>query len=225
MKDKIATLVRQNKLKEAIELLPGDNGVLLMSRLYALEKQERLGVITHGNASMNRNRIAQAILNFAGVDSNSIAPQTVNQKPEGGIEGMLTAIIIQNKRRRIEIANEARDLLANIQSYNNEKSLSTAFDPSGRRYRVIEQRFKVLKGKLNEAKGDAIEDIVERIKTLLADIVPTYDQLDEAYRLASGRGMKSEYVDRTLNSRPNDENARIMIAEKIEEFIETIQVV
>lgn len=225
MKNQIASLVGQNKLREAIALLPMHESIMLGGRLSALEKQERMGTISYSDATRMTNQIAHAILSFAGIDSDSITPKSVQQQPQTSMEGELQTIIIQNKRRREEIANEARMILSNLQAYNNEKALIPGFDPVNRRYRVIEESFIALKEKLNEAKGDSIEAIIDRIKALIAETIPSYDKLNEAYRLASGRGMKSEYVDRTLNSRPDDNEARINVATEIELFISKISVV
>lgn len=228
MKDKIILLIQRDDLKGAAALLQGHDSVHQSGRIYQLERDVRMGVITHEQATRTRNQIRHAILNSADISeqdlSNAITPVRVAQPRTEAPEVVLKTIILQNKRRREDIANQARDILSRLQAYQNEKDLSAAFDPSGRRYKAIMEDFNSLSDMLNEAKGDDIEAIVGRIKSLISETIPTYDQLDEAYRLASGRGMKSEYIDRTLNNRPSDNDARISIAELIEEFIENINV-
>lgn len=226
MKEQIYNLVIRGQLAEAVNLLPGNEGILLAARLNNLDRSVRMGTISHDSATMQRNQITHAILSFAGIDDSfSVRVKAVAQPATETPEAILQAIIIQNKRRREPIANEAREILSRLQAYRNEKALSSAFDPAGSRFRAIEHDITDLKEKLNDAKDDDIEAIVDRVKKLLSDTVPSYDQLNEAYRLASGRGMKSEYIDRTLNSRPEDPDARITIAEQIESFIATIHVV
>lgn len=209
---------------EAINLLPEECSILLGARLNSLHKRERMGVISQDQASRTRSQIAYSILaEIECEDSNHEFPQDVTIK--NNLEGSLKTIIIENKRRRPGLADEARDLLSELQSHNNEKSLSSSYDTSGRRFVSIETRIDQLTIKLSEAKGDAVEDIVSRIASLLSDNIPSYDNLNEAYKLAVGRGMRSEYVDKTLNTKPNDSNAQITVAEKIESFIGNIRIV
>lgn len=224
MNDKIAILVTQNKLKEAIQLLGVTESINLLGRLNALEQQERIGTISFSDANISRNRIVQAILSCAGVDSSSITAAKVAHPKTEGPEAILMTIVIQNKRRRPEIAQQADSLLSEVRAYEINKARQPSYDPVGRRHRALMEKIEKLQSDVIEAKGDSLESIVDKITNLLSETIPSYEKLREAYRLASGRGMSSGYIEATLNSQPDDDEARITIAEKIESFIATIQV-
>jgi hypothetical protein len=67
-----------------------------------------------------------------------------------------------------------------------------------------------------------LEQIVEKIATLLEPIKPEYKALETAYQLAAGRGFKNNWIEQQLVTMPNDDEVRITIAETIEDFIATI---
>lgn len=224
MKDRIHDLVRQNKLNEAINLL-GEEGIMLSSRLNGLRRQERLGTISFDQATMQRNRIVSAILSIGGVNVDSVTPTKVSHPQTEGPEALLMTIIIQNKRRRPGIAEQADSLLSEIRDYNDNKLRNTSYDPVGRRHKALKEKIEKLKSEISEAKGDSLESIIGKVNNLLSETIPSYDKLKEAYRLVSGRGMSDSYIESTLQSQPNDDEAKITIAEKIESFIATIQVV
>ncbi len=72
MKDKVKSLIGENKLKEAIDLLlshykgsDNENVVLIIkSKLVELNKKENIGVIDNDQSNLERNKIRHSILNI-----------------------------------------------------------------------------------------------------------------------------------------------------------------
>lgn len=62
-----------------------------------------------------------------------------------------------------------------------------------------------------------------RIEKLLSAPTPSYDDLNEAYKLTSGRGMKDEWCEQMLRERPDDKNVRWDMTEKIEAYCRNIE--
>ena len=58
--------------------------------------------------------------------------------------------------------------------------------------------------------------------SLIQADIPSYNDLKEAYKLASGRGLKNEWMERQLLEMPNDNEVIITIAEHIELFVSKI---
>lgn len=74
-KKEIRDLIANGRLSDAIKGLSGVVGdhlqndvILLQSRLNGLERQERLGVIDHGSAGIERAKITAAVLSMLSGD-------------------------------------------------------------------------------------------------------------------------------------------------------------
>lgn len=220
-KERIQNLVARNKLAAAIDLIGGDESTMLHSRLNAINREVRLGIVSRDKASMEYNRIVYSILECAGIDENPVVSSSIPVQSESP-EFTLNKIIIENKRRRPEIAIKASDILNEIRAYNDNKVQQPSFDPTGRRYRVLMDKVKDLRDSVSEAKGNSLEAIVDKINSLISDNIPSYDKLQEAYKLAVGRGMVDNHVKTILENQPDDDEARITVATAIELFIANI---
>ena len=86
----------------------------------------------------------------------------------------------------------------------------------------IKQAEKDLQNELDEEKLDSLENIVNRINGLLLETIPPYQNLSEAYKLASGRGMRDTWIEQQLSLMPDDIEVKITIAERIETFAANI---
>lgn len=225
-KSQIQQLVGQGRLKEAIALYVLNNGegaTLLSGRFHENERSKNLGTISNSDYNMEYNKISHALLSYIGVDSSYQAPQKVEMPIVSSHEVILLQIVKDKRRRDDKVADEAQSLLDELTKHNQEKKVNPSYDVAGRRYLILETKINKFIKEVQESKLDSLEQIVNRISVLLAGI-PSYEFLNEAYKLAQGRGFTSEYCDRNLHNRPEDDEVKITIAEKIENFIATINV-
>lgn len=221
----VRELIAQNRVKEAIQCLIDNNedgAILLMGRFNSAEKDRLMGIVSHQEHSLALNRIIHAALSMTGRPTEA-AYSPRNEGAKVGHDQSLLEIIAQNKRRRPEIAREAQAILNEIRAHNDTVAINPSHDPAGRRLKAIQGRAEALASRLREEKDDSLEAIVGRIAKLLEAGVPTYENLKEAFILASGRGMASRWVEDQLQRQPDDDETRILIAESIETFTASIQ--
>ena len=216
----IRTLVAQNRIKEALDALmltKQTEGIQLSARFNSIEREKNMGLLSNADYTMFKNQIVNAILSYSGESSVSntvFPPKTENTS--------LLSIVTESKRRRPKVANEAQAILNEYQKYNDTKTTTPSFDPAGRRYRAIQEKEAKFLADYREAKELSLEVTVERVMEYLKESIPDYNDLAEAYKLASGRGMTDGWIVDQLNNRPNDNETRITIAERIENFISRI---
>lgn len=58
----IENLIIENKIEEAIKLIPGNSSILILARWNRNEKDDRLGIISQENYNLERNKIINVIL-------------------------------------------------------------------------------------------------------------------------------------------------------------------
>jgi len=219
----IKDCIMKGNVKAAIECLAeiDQNAAIgLSSRFSTLSRNKSLGIISYDDATIEQNKIVAALLSFAG-GSHSTNLQQYNH-PQQNEQSGLSQIIADNKRRRPDIAQRAQQILNDFRDYNDEKVKNPSYDISGRRLAQIKKLEKDLQNELDEQKLDSLENIVDRINSLLLDTVPPYQNLSEAYKLASGRGMRDTWIEQQLQLMPNDVEVQITIAERIETFAANI---
>lgn len=225
----IQNLIAAGKIETAIQTLV-DNGIdgatLLMSRYNSAKRQNTLGLVDSSEHQRTMNQIAHAALSYAGNENAYQAPPQYSA-PKTTVfsdfnEKALLEIVTTNKRRRPEIAAEAQSILNEYRAWKDEKTVTPSYDPVNRRFKALQVKADELVKRLSDEKEVSLEKIVERIAKLLESPVPEYSDLKEAFSLASGRGFRSSWIEQQLQSQPNDEEVRISIAEKIEEFTTSI---
>lgn len=218
----IQQLIQLGKIDVALTLLPQTTEtIMLTSRFNALKRNSNLGLITFQEAAMQQNQIVNAILNLASdstISSTSSIPISRPTVVGDFNESALIGIVANNKRRRIEIAEEAQKILNDYRSYKDQKAQTPTFDPANRRFKALQEAANQLINRLETEKENDLVKTVERIAALLEAPIPTYEELNEAYNLACGRGFKKTYIEQQLQNRPDDEEVRIIIAEEIEGF-------
>ena len=218
----IQQLIQIGKIDAALMLLPQTTEtIMLTSRYNTLKRNTNLGMITFQEAALQQNQIVNAILNLASdstISSTSSFPVSRPTVVGDFNEAALIGIVANNKRRRIEIAEEAQKILNDYRSYKDQKAQTPTFDPANRRFKALQEAANQLINRLETEKENDLVKTVERIAALLEAPIPTYEELSEAYNLACGRGFKKTYIEQQLQNRPDDEEVRIIIAEEIEGF-------
>lgn len=219
----IQDFIKKGDIESALKVLAQideNSAIGLSARYNNLKRNRMLGIISYEDASIEQNRIVSSLLHFSGNQHSFIQPQQ-NDFPKNEQSGLLQ-IIAENKRRRPDIAQRAQQILNDLRDYNDQKVENPSYDISGRRLKQIKQAEKDLQNELDEEKLDSLENIVNRINGLLLETIPPYQNLSEAYKLASGRGMRDTWIEQQLSLMPDDIEVKITIAERIETFAANI---
>lgn len=227
----VRELIQKAKIQEAIDKLFKEhmfkdtyNSIILLSgRFTKLEKDKRLGILSNENYNQNYNAIVKAILYYCQGNNND-NEKLINKKDKTSMEDELLDIIKNNKRRRVAISDQAREVLKEYRGYNDKKSENSSYDPSNRRFKAIVLSFESLRDKLKENKLDSIEEITIKVNTFLSEPIPSYDNLSKAYKLCHGRGLSNDWIESQLIATPEDDETRITIAEKLEEYTSRIAI-
>lgn len=200
--------------------------ILLKGRHDRMRRQVNVGTVSRSESQVEFSRINYALMDlFDGVTFNmsgTTVPVSSPEPRQSGLEETLTRVVYENKRRRPSVANEANIIRDKLRAWRDTRSNNPAYDPTGRRLKGIEAEGQALLQRIEEEKAEGLEQIVERIANLLSEPVPAYSDLQKAYDLATGRGFNDTYVARNLQARPDDDEVRITIAEKIEGFTQRI---
>lgn len=229
MNSQIQNLIANGKTEQAIQCLLDQNcqeAVLLMSRYNRAKKENLQGMVSSSEHQRTMNQINHSVLSLVGSENTYQAlPQY--SAPQTAVFGdfnekALLEIVTSNKRRRPEIATEAQTILNEYRTWKDEKTVTPSYDPVNRRFKALQVKADELVKRLSDEKEVSLEKIIERIAKHLEAPVPKYSDLKEAFDLAAGRGFRSSWIEQQLQSMPNDEEVRISIAEKIEEFTTSI---
>ena len=135
----------------------------------------------------------------------------------------LKTVVIKTKRRNPKLAEKAKELLKKLMVYDLEKEMTKNYDLSGKILDNLNQEILSCIQKYKLSKIDSLEDIEKKINDLLYEIIPSYENLHKAYNLAKGRGMDSNFVNQALIAMPDDDETKVSIAEKIEEYVSKLQ--
>lgn len=220
----IQNFVSQGKIKEAINLVQGNEGVLLMSRLNKLERDIRLDIITHGKANIERNRIIQSVLSYAGslevyADTNPAANHVI------GVADLINKakeLMIKNKRLDKDIFIAAKGIKAKLVEYQDEKDMSAGYDASGRILDGLHIELKDLQGDEKENTFDKVEDFIEAVNILIEKDIPTWKELKQAYTLCTTKQFNDSWVAQQLELKPDSDEAKAKVATRIELFLNTL---
>lgn len=224
-KNQIQDLVSKNRIDEALELLPNDSDtILLASRWNRLKRDEMLGTLSFSEASQQRARIIQALLSYAGCDTDAMPtnrPAQPMHTPQGW-EPQLLQIIKDNDRKNEDNAKRAIDLLEAFRSYYDLKQTRAFFDRSGEKLKEIEQQFEDFKKTLNKSENESVEKFIDRVAEYLSARVPDWPSITDAYRLCLGRGFRSQFIEVNLTATPDDNDAKLSAVKTIEDFLGTL---
>lgn len=219
----VQQLVINGKILKAIELLDDDFMITNLSmRFNVLEKNRMQGLISNSDYTTQRNRIVAAILDTA-KDGINVPRFMESQKPAASIgSSELTTLHKKYKRRDTEFAAEIFSLIESFNSYATSKSTESGFDVRGRKLRALELKKNNIIEKAATLEGDNAESKVKKVMGLIADPIPSYEKLKEAWSISNGLGFRNSWIPEALNNQPNDDDVKILIAESIEDFVEVL---
>ena len=214
--NKIQQLISQGKLKEALEALPfTDESLLLQSRLNRLESQERVGSISSSDAGLERAKIISSSLSLVGINSDSVPTKTTQ------VDSKSKLLSLSKELARIDPVNaqKARELYKELTSYNEEKNLDDLYDVSGRMLKALNQDIDDFLKSLNENNLDDKEDFATAIKMKLEATIPSWKEIESAYKLALGRGMKDSYIEDCIKNKVEDRRTKVNCADRITTWV------
>lgn len=214
--NKIQQLIAQGKTKEALEALPSNNEVIqLQGRLSALLRQEMLGTIDSSNARLERNNINQAVLSLAGVDVDAAQVKTTQMDNKS----KLLSLSKELARIDPDNAQKAKELYKDLAGYYEEKALDDLYDVSGRLLKALNEDIESFLGSLHENNLDDKEDFATAIKMKLEATIPSWKEIESAYKLALGRGMKDSYIEDCIKAKVEDRRTKVNCADRITNWV------
>lgn len=220
----VVELIGKGRTKEALDALPVTNeSIQLKGRLAELERNKMLGMIDFSNESIERNKINQAVLALAKVESNSASIQKPNQMYTR--DSILK--IMSDYRRYKSLPNTkegkyystAESLLKSIEDHQAKKRVAPTYDVSGKMERALNTQYQELMESLKETKLDDKEDFAAAIKMKLGDDIPGWKDIESAYKLCVGRGMNNSRVELAIKAKPSDIQSKIECADVIENWV------
>lgn len=207
--------------------------LLLKGRYDDNERSNYLNTISNENYSMEKSRVVQALLNL--IDENGITAD-VNVVPSTalraqGSDALVTALIeaaeeVYIRTKRFEdqsVPSRALGVIEKIQAYKKQKRDVAGYDVSGRQLDLLEQDVADLRGMVAENVADTLEDFMMKVNGLIREPQPSWENLDSAYKLCTGRGMKDEWVEQQMSLRSDVGRVRADIATKIELFLHSLK--
>lgn len=216
--NKIQQLIAQGRTKEALEALPSSNEVIqLKGRLSALLRQEMIGLIDSSSARLERNSINQAVLSLAEVDGS-----TTQSKPVQ-IDNKSKLLSLSKELARIDPTNaqRAKELYKELASYHEEKALNDLYDVSGRLLKALNEDIEFFLSSLHETNLDNKEDFATAIKMKLKATIPSWKEIESAYKLALGRGMKDTYIEDCIKAKVEDRRTKITCTDRITNWVKS----
>ena len=93
----------------------------------------------------------------------------------------------------------------------------------GRRFKALKEKYDLLLSELEEEKDKGLEEICAKVDNMLSAPCPTYTDLQKAYELCCGRGFIDEWIAINLKNKPNDNETRFAITDRIEAYTASIR--
>lgn len=220
----IKDLIAANRLEEAFKALPDtQDKTLLLSRYNTLQRNNNMGILTTSEYGVERSRIVMSLLHLAG--NTEAASSTTNQTQMSSKDSLIK--IMSDYRRYKTLTNtkeygyyhSAETLLSDIEKHVAKKQVEPTYDVSGRAERALNTQFQELMERLKETKLDNKEDFATAIKLKLGDDIPSWKDIDSAYKLCVGRGMNNDRIEAAIKAKPSDMQSKIECADIIENWV------
>lgn len=219
-KQYLKDLHKQERIEELLTVLRTDskleNDVLLLTGRYNRnEKDLNRGVIDKRDYDLNFNRIKSAALSYIN-DFNESIPQVSIKTVESTMMIQLKNLTQDSKLQRLQPAlyDKAVELYRQYKEYDEKKNAPNSIhDSSGRIKDILDSVYKALKESIENASKDGKESMEELVNRKLSTGIPSWDTIKEVYDIAVGRGYISQFIDRNLSTRVNDDMAKVEAAD------------
>ena len=113
----------------------------------------------------------------------------------------------------------AESLLSEIEKHNAKKRVEPTYDVTGRAERGLNAQYMELMESLKETKLDNKEDFAQAIALKLGEDIPSWKDIESAYRLCVGRGMNNHRIEAAIKAKPTDIQSKIECADVIENWV------
>lgn len=223
--------IAQARLDEAFDLLGKQlsgreaNDLILLKARYNRFKREKIqGILYPQEEKVESATIVNSLLSLADkVDSTSSS--TSNQSQMSTKDSLIKIMSDYRRFRTLIDTKEysyyhaAQELLKNIEAHVARKQVEPTYDVSGRMERALNSDYLELMERLKETKLDNKEDFAQAIKLKLGDDIPSWKDIDSAYKLCVGRGMNNTRVAAAIAAKPTDMHSKIECADIIENWV------
>lgn len=223
--------IAQARLDEAFDLLSArlsgsdkQDLLLLKSRHVQLKKDKSNGIIGWEEEGIQRSRIVHSLLSLADkVDSTSSSPS--NQAQMSSKDSLIKIMSDYRRYKTLQDTKEhgyyhsAETLLSDIEKHVAKKRVEPTYDVSGRAERELNRQYLELMESLRETKLDNKEDFTQAIKLKLGEDIPSWKDIDSAYKLCVGRGMNNVRIEAAIKAKPSDMQSKIECADIIERWV------
>ena len=152
-----------------------------------------------------------------------IEENTEENNTEENMEDKLRRIMAEYARTDNKISQKASNFLDEIVSYKNAKAVRATHDLHGRILENLNERIIEFMDSIHRSNQDDASDIVSRIESYLSEAIPTWDNLEKAYKLCTSRGMNDTATERMLAIQPDDTKIRARLAGVLETFAASIK--
>ena len=235
MNTEIRRLLETRQWKKAIAILmksadkyQDEQLVHLSARFNSLNSKKIMGTINYSEESVETNQLYASLYSLASeiAGKQGATTQPIQQKvfvKHDLSESKLQSIMRKYRRSNKEIYQHANDLLSEYRGYKDTKSGNPSHDRSGLILKNIVTDYNTLLAGIEANKAKELDDIVKKVNDYISDDVPTWENIGKAYTLLIGRGIEDHYIQGCINKEPNDNQAKIECATRIENHLANIQ--
>jgi len=223
--------IEQARLDEAFDLLSkqlsGEEArtlILLKARYNRFKREKMQGILYPQEEKVESATIVNSLLSLADkVDSTSSSPS--NQAQMSSKDSLIKIMSDYRRYKTLQDTKEhgyyhsAETLLSDIEKHVAKKRVEPTYDVSGRAERELNRQYQELMETLKETKLDNKEDFATAIKLKLGEDIPSWKDIDSAYKLCVGRGMNNSRVATAISAKPTDMQSKIECADIIENWV------
>lgn len=225
--------IAQARLDEAFALLntqlssrDKQDLILLKARYSQFKREKMQGILYPQDERVQNAAIVNSLLSLADkVDSNTTPPSTTNSSQMSSKDSLIKIMSDYRRYKTLQDTKEhgyyhsAETLLSDIEKHVAKKRVEPTYDVSGRAERELNRQYQELMETLKETKLDKKEDFATAIKLKLGEDIPSWKDIDSAYKLCVGRGMNNSRVATAISAKPTDMQSKIECADIIENWV------
>ena len=223
--------IEQARLDEAFDLLSkqlsGEEArtlILLKARYNRFKREKMQGILYPQEEKVESATIVNSLLSLA--DKVDFTSSSQSNQPQMSSKDSLIKIMSDYRRyKTLQDTKEhgyyhsAETLLSDIEKHVAKKRVEPTYDVSGRAERELNRQYQELMESLKETKLDSKEDFATAIKLKLGEDIPSWKDIDSAYKLCVGRGMNNSRVATAISAKPTDMQSKIECADIIENWV------
>ena len=223
--------IAQARLDEAFDLLTkqlsGEDArtlIILKARYTQFKREKMQGILYPQEERVQNAAIVDSLLSLADkVDSTSSSQS--NQSQMSSKDSLIKIMSDYRRYKTLQDTKEygyyhsAETLLSDIEKHVAKKQVEPTYDVTGRAERALNTQYLELMESLKETKLDNKEDFAQAIALKLGEDIPSWKDIESAYKLCVGRGMNNSRVATAIAAKPTDMQSKIECADIIENWV------